>query len=77
MAALNSAMSNGSVEEIKSKTEALQQSAYKLAEEMYKATSAQQQDAAQSTDGQQGASGSKPKTKKDDGVEDADFEVVD
>lgn len=75
MEELKSAMSSDTVEEIKAKTEALQQAAYKLAEEMYKATAAQQGAAddtgADSTDA--GASGKKT----DDGVEDADYEVVD
>jgi ElaB/YqjD/DUF883 family membrane-anchored ribosome-binding protein len=35
---LKGVMDSGSVDEIKAKTEALQQAAYKLAEEMYKAT---------------------------------------
>ena len=39
---LKGVMDSGSVDEIKAKTEALQQAAYKLAEEMYKATAAQQ-----------------------------------
>jgi molecular chaperone DnaK len=74
MADLKSAMSSDSLEEIKSKTEALQQASYKLAEEMYKATAAQQgaagQDDAASSD-------DTTKSKNDDGVEDADYEVVD
>jgi len=76
MQELKDTMSSGSVEEVKSKTEALQQAAYKLAEEMYKATSAQQGAAGdQGTAGAQDASSHGKKT--DDGVEDADFEVVD
>jgi molecular chaperone DnaK len=74
MQELKDAMSSDSVEQIKSKTEALQQAAYKLAEEMYKA-SASQQGAAGPETGAQDASSQQKKT--DDGVEDADFEVVD
>ena len=71
---LKSAMSSESLEEIKAKTEALQQAAYKLAEEMYKATAAQQGTADQAGTDSAGASSSDA---KDDGVEDADYEVVD
>jgi len=76
---LNSALESGDLESIKTKTEALQQAAYKLAEEVYKQSADQQQPGAEgSADGapgaedqpQQGPSG-------DDNVEDADFEVVD
>jgi molecular chaperone DnaK len=74
MADLKSAMSSDSLEDIKSKTEALQQAAYKLAEEMYKATAAQQGGSDQG-DGDASAEASEGKT--DDGVEDADYEVVD
>jgi len=56
-------------DELKSKTEALQQASYKLAEEMYKQTeAAQPQGEAASTEGS-------TETVKD--AEDADFEVVD
>jgi molecular chaperone DnaK len=68
---LKQALSSDNLEEIKSKTETLQQAAYKLAEEMYKSTAADQQ--AQDDD----ASDSSDQDKGDDGVEDADFEVVD
>jgi molecular chaperone DnaK len=76
---------NASAEDIKAKTEALQQSAYKLAEEVYKNASASAgaagADAAAGTaepGPQPGATDEKPKkhTGKD-GVEDADYEVVD
>lgn len=69
---------SSSSEEIKSKTEALQQVAYKLAEEVYKSAAAQQgapdadasADASHTDDngGKKGGNG---------GVEDADYEVVD
>lgn len=68
MESLKEAMSSGSVEEIKSNTEALQQAAYKLAEEMYKAT------AAESAEDEEAPQDS---TDHGDDVEDADFEVVD
>lgn len=76
---LNAALQTQDVESIKTKTEALQQAAYKLAEEVYKQSADQQQSSgaegaaggtAGSGEQQQGASG-------DDSVEDADFEVVD
>ena len=74
MSDLKSAMSSDSVERIKEKTEALQKAAYKLAEEMYKATAATgQAEAAQ----EPGQGSSAHNTKKNDGVEDADYEVVD
>ncbi len=74
MSDLKSAMSSDSVERIKEKTEALQKAAYKLAEEMYKATAAAgQAEAAQ----EPGQGSSANNTKKNDGVEDADYEVVD
>lgn len=59
---------------IKEKSEALQQAAYKLAEEVYKASSAEAgaQQQAGSSDAQEG-----PQPTHNDGVEDADFEVVD
>ncbi len=68
------AMSSGSVEQIKEKTEALQKSAYKLAEEMYKATAASQP---QGGPEQPDDKASTASAKKDNGVEDADYEVVD
>ena len=73
MEALKSAMTSGIVEDIKSKTEALQQAAYKLAEEMYKANATQGEGATEEapTDSNSSTSG------KDDNVEDADYEVVD
>jgi molecular chaperone DnaK len=59
-------------EELKAKTEALQQAAYKLAEEVYKASAAQGGDEQASSADQESAH-----TAPEDGVEDADFEVVD
>lgn len=68
MSDLKGVMDSGSVDEIKAKTEALQQAAYKLAEEMYKATAAQQTPEGEETS---------PNDDSDDNVEDADYEVVD
>lgn len=65
---LKGVMDSGSVDEIKAKTEALQQAAYKLAEEMYKATAAQQAPEGEETS---------PNDDSNDNVEDADYEVVD
>ncbi len=73
---------NASAEEIKAKTEALQQAAYKLAEEVYKESAAAQQAqggadptaSAQQDNTQANNANSAP---NNDGVEDADFEVVD
>ncbi|MCY1151984.1 MAG: molecular chaperone DnaK [Sphaerochaetaceae bacterium] len=73
---------NASAEEIKAKTEALQQAAYKLAEEVYKDSAAAQQAqggadptaSAQQDNTQANNANSAP---NNDGVEDADFEVVD
>jgi molecular chaperone DnaK len=71
---LKNVMSSGSVEQIKAKTEALQKAAYKLAEEMYKATAASQpQGEPEEPKGKASNAGAK----KDNGVEDADYEVVD
>lgn len=68
---------SSSAEEIKAKNEALQQASYKLAEEVYK-NSASQQGAEGAQPGPEGPSQEEPKkhTGKD-GVEDADYEVVD
>jgi molecular chaperone DnaK len=73
MEELKSAISSDDIETIKAKTEALQQAAYKLAEEMYKASASQSEGASEEapTDSQSTTS------KKDDNVEDADYEVVD
>lgn len=74
--------SSSTSEEIKSKTEVLQQAAYKLAEEVYKSAAAQQQGAPGAG---AGADASADSSHSDDnhgkkgngGVEDADYEVVD
>ena len=71
---LKSVMTSGSVEQIKAKTEALQKAAYKLAEEMYKATAASQP---QGEPEEPKGKASNASAKKDNGAEDADYEVVD
>ena len=69
---------NASAEDLKSKTEALQQAAYKLAEEVYKESAAQQPGAdPTASTSQDGAQADSASTKATDDVEDADFEVVD
>lgn len=74
--ALKNAIENGSADEIKGKTEELQQASFKLAEEMYKNNQAEQQAGADSNsaagDGSPDADAA-----QDDSVEDADYEVVD
>ena len=72
---LKSALEAGNVEEIKTKMEALQQASYKLAEEMYK-NAAPGQDA-EGAPGASAGQGSSSAGNPDDGVEDADYEVVD
>lgn len=73
---LRKAVETNDVDEIKAKTEELQKVSYKLAEEMYKNAQAQQQGAAgQGEDA--AAGGTQENSKKNDNVEDADYEVVD
>ncbi len=71
---LKEALEQGVVDDIRAKMETLKQASYKLAEEVYKQQTAGQQQgtdqAGPSPDADQSAS-------QDDGVEDADFEVVD
>lgn len=57
-----------SAEELKQKVETLKQASYKLAEEMYKNTSGQEE---------QGSTEPEDAAKPDNGVEDADYEIVD
>ena len=78
VAALKKALEGDNVEEIKSKTEALKQASYKIAEEVYKQQASQQQGAgsqAQSGGAEQGSqqSGGFDKGKADD----AEYEVHD
>ncbi len=81
MADLKSVMANTSAssEEIKAKSDALQQSAFKLAEEVYKQTAAQQgaPEAGPSSDDSNGHDSGSASGKHGGGVEDADYEVVD
>jgi molecular chaperone DnaK len=72
-AALRTALEGNDVEDIKAKMEALQQAAYKLAEEVYKQAAPEGSDQGGSSADASGQSGSS----SDDNVEDADFEVVD
>lgn len=82
---LNAVLGSDDIESIKSKTEALQQVAYKLAEEVYK-QSAGQQPGAEGTGGAENVGGSgdagaeeqaQQESADKDNVEDADYEVVD
>ncbi len=65
---------DASADELKAKSEVLQQAAYKLAEEVYKASSAEAGGADAAADA---GAGPGPSADHEDGVEDADFEVVD
>ena len=74
------AKQDASAEEIKSKSQAVQEAAYKLSEEIYKAASASAQaSGAQQQAQQQQAQQQKPddsKKHKGNGPDDADYEVV-
>jgi len=72
IADLRKALEGGDIENIKSKTEALKQVSYKIAEEVYKQTGAQAGGNASGPSG--GSTGASDNTK---GAEDADYEVVD
>ncbi len=68
---------SSTAEELKAKSEALQQAAYKLAEEVYKSTAAQEGGEA-GPDDPSSTGGDEPKKHAGtDNVEDADYEVVD
>jgi molecular chaperone DnaK len=70
---------NASAEEIKAKSQAVQEAAYKLSEEIYKAASANAQANAGAQQQQQQAEQPKkdePKKHKGNGPDDADYEVV-
>lgn len=71
--ALKKAVESKNADDMKAKVEELKQASYKLAEEVYKQTSAQQE--AGGSDAEQNAGAGE--TASDDGVEDADYEVVD
>jgi molecular chaperone DnaK len=79
VAELRKVMDSGNVEQMKAKVEALKQAAYRLAEEVYKSASAQQQGGAggASQQGQQGEGQGSSGQKSGETVEDADYEVVD
>jgi molecular chaperone DnaK len=80
VADLKGVMDNQSAtaEEIKAKVEALQQASYKLAEEVYKQSAASGAEGAEGQAQDTASQGSTGETEKPkDGVEDADFEVVD
>ncbi|WP_320122632.1 molecular chaperone DnaK [uncultured Sphaerochaeta sp.] len=80
VADLKGVMDNQSAtaEEIKAKVEALQQASYKLAEEVYKQSAASGAEGAEGQAQDTASQESTGETKKPkDGVEDADFEVVD
>ena len=74
--AVKAAIATDSVEQIKAAKETLSQASHKLAEEMYKATQDQQQQAAPG-EGEQQATGGVGDQADNDGAVDADFEVVD
>jgi len=73
IANLRKALEGGDIENIKSKTEALKQVSYKIAEEVYKQAGAQQGGSTGSSNGG-GSTGTGDNTKS---AEDADYEVVD
>jgi len=74
IANLRKALEGGDIENIKSKTEALKQVSYKIAEEVYKQVGAQQGANASGGPSGGGSAGTGDNTK---GAEDADYEVVD
>ena len=79
VADLRKALESGNVEEIKSKSEALKQASYKLAEEVYK-TASQESGAAQEASEQptgETPSQDKESSEEKGNVEDVDYEVVD
>ena len=80
VAALKKALEGDNVEEIKSKTEALKQASYKIAEEVYKQQAAQQQGAGGQA--QSGGAGSEQGSQQSGGfdkgkADDAEYEVHD
>ena len=74
VAALKQALEGGETQAIKDKTEALKQVSYKIAEEVYKQSAAQQQGANPGAGPQAGPGGGDGNTKR---AEDVDYEVVD
>jgi molecular chaperone DnaK len=77
---LKKAVEADDTDDIKAKTEALQQAAYKLAEEVYKdagAQAEQQQPADEPEGGEEADSASSSEADSSGNVEDVDYEVVD
>ena len=84
---LRGVLENGSLEDIKTKTEGLKQASYKLAEEMYKNVNPEQAGAEQAAGGDGsgagpeasggGEAGASQSSEGSDNVEDVDYEVVD
>jgi molecular chaperone DnaK len=76
---LKKAIESNNLDDIKSKTEALQKASHKLAEEMYKSTAQQQQQGASGAENTANTDNTQEEAKKtsDEKVEDADYEVVD
>jgi len=75
---LKKVIGGNNIDDIKSKTEALQKASHKLAEEMYKNTSQQQQQQQGTGTGGSNTENNKEQSKKGgEKVEDADYEVVD
>ncbi len=70
---LSAVLEHGDAAEIKTKIEVLQQASYKLAEEIYKQSAADQQGGGQA----EGTQAQQQEPSNKDNVEDADFEVVD
>jgi len=70
---LSAVLEHGDAAEIKTKIEALQQASYKLTEEIYKQSAADQQGSGQAG----GAQAQPQEPSSNDNVEDADYEVVD
>lgn len=80
IADLKKAMEGNDLDAIKQKSEALKQASYKLSEEIYKQTSAQQGQAGQGFSGQPGAGSEEPRGSADQGTknaDDVDYKVVD
>ncbi len=74
IAAVKQSLESGDNDDIKAKTEELKQAAYSLAEEAYKAQTAQGEGSGQEGGAEAGSSGGSGDS---DNVEDADYEVVD
>jgi len=77
IADLRKALEGGDIENIKSKTEALKQVSYKIAEEVYKQTGAQPGGSASGPSGGPSSGSTTGASDNTKGAEDADYEVVD